>query len=323
MSSTQSLRHLVGVIERHAVADAAAAIVADDGELVEAETLHHLDLVERHRALRVVDVVLAVGRLAALAVAAQVGHDHRVVLRQVRREQPHRDVRLRRAVHQQQRRSRSGVHEIDLGAGCLDARRLEAGKEPQRAARPRRGLRHHRPAERRQDRRRRASPSISRLSWFSQRSSVAAVAPEARRWMGRILRPKGKNRPRRAYNQRVADLRTGSMPTALVHLDELFRVARRVMGDAAAAEDVVQDTYLRSLAGVRPLRARHQLPRVAVQDPVSHHRQPSPRAAARARDVRRSAVRRIAVPLVHARPTRSRPTRFRRRLPNCRSPLPR
>ena len=36
---------------------------------------------------------------------------------------------------------------------------------------------------------------------------------------------------------------------ALVHLDELFRVARRVMGDAAAAEDVVQDTCLRAWQG--------------------------------------------------------------------------
>ena len=33
---------------------------------------------------------------------------------------------------------------------------------------------------------------------------------------------------------------------ALVYLDELFRVARRVTGEAAAAEDVVQDTCLRA-----------------------------------------------------------------------------
>ena len=91
---------LVGVIERHAVADAPAAIVAHHRELVEAETLHHLDLIERHRALRVIDVILAVGRLAAVAVAAQVGRDHRVVLGQIGGEVAHRDVRLRRAVHQ-------------------------------------------------------------------------------------------------------------------------------------------------------------------------------------------------------------------------------
>jgi RNA polymerase sigma-70 factor (ECF subfamily) len=45
----------------------------------------------------------------------------------------------------------------------------------------------------------------------------------------------------------VADLRRSRFETeALVHLDELFRVARRVMGDAAAAEDVVQETCLRA-----------------------------------------------------------------------------
>ena len=87
------------------MADAAAAIVPDHRELVEAEALHDLDLVERHRALRVVRVVLAVGRLAAVAVAAQVGHDHRVVLRELRRDEAHRHVRLRRAVHQEERRT--------------------------------------------------------------------------------------------------------------------------------------------------------------------------------------------------------------------------
>ena len=43
----------------------------------------------------------------------------------------------------------------------------------------------------------------------------------------------------------MPDLRTFDA-AALVHLDELFRVARRVMGDATAAEDVVQETYLRA-----------------------------------------------------------------------------
>ena len=45
----------------------------------------------------------------------------------------------------------------------------------------------------------------------------------------------------------MADLRRARFETeALVYLDELFRVARRVMGDAAAAEDVVQETCLRA-----------------------------------------------------------------------------
>jgi RNA polymerase sigma-70 factor (ECF subfamily) len=45
----------------------------------------------------------------------------------------------------------------------------------------------------------------------------------------------------------VADLRRRRFETeALVHLDELFRVARRVTGDAVTAEDVVQETCLRA-----------------------------------------------------------------------------
>jgi len=123
--------HLVGMIESHPVGDPSAAIVPDHGELVEAEALHDLDLVERHRPLRVVGVVLAVWRLAAVAVAAQVGHDHRIVLGELGRDQPHRDVRLRRAVHQQQRRPRAGVHQVDLGARRLHAGGLEARKEAQ------------------------------------------------------------------------------------------------------------------------------------------------------------------------------------------------
>ena len=98
------VRHRVGVIERHPVRDASAAIVADDGELVEAEVLHHLDLIEGHRALRVVGVVLAVRRLAAVAVSAEIGHDHGVLGGELRRHESPRDVGLRRAVQQQDRR---------------------------------------------------------------------------------------------------------------------------------------------------------------------------------------------------------------------------
>ena len=45
----------------------------------------------------------------------------------------------------------------------------------------------------------------------------------------------------------VADSRRARFEAeALRYLDELFRVARRALGDTAAAEDVVQDSYLRA-----------------------------------------------------------------------------
>ena len=69
----RDLRHFARVIESQAMRHPAAAVVADDRELVEAEVLHHLDLIERHRALRVVAEVRRVRHLAAVAVAAQVG----------------------------------------------------------------------------------------------------------------------------------------------------------------------------------------------------------------------------------------------------------
>ena len=78
------LRDVVGVIERHPVGDAAAAILADDREPVEAEVLHDVDLVLRHRALRIVRMIGQALRLAAVAVAAQVAGDDGEVLGELR-----------------------------------------------------------------------------------------------------------------------------------------------------------------------------------------------------------------------------------------------
>jgi hypothetical protein len=49
------------VVESEPVRAAAAAVVAGDGEALEAELAHHLDLVARHRPLRVRLVVGVVG----------------------------------------------------------------------------------------------------------------------------------------------------------------------------------------------------------------------------------------------------------------------
>ena len=66
--------------------DPRAAIVADDRESVEAERAHDLDLIHRHRALRVIAWWFSPLRgFAAVAVAAQVCHHDGVVLRETRR----------------------------------------------------------------------------------------------------------------------------------------------------------------------------------------------------------------------------------------------
>jgi len=93
------------VVEGQPVRHPGAAIVADDGELVEAELAHHQRLIPRHRALGVGVVGRAAGRLAAVAVPAQVGQDDRVILGEDRGDMVPHHVGLRVAVQQQHRRA--------------------------------------------------------------------------------------------------------------------------------------------------------------------------------------------------------------------------
>src|SRR5512145_357555 len=110
---------LVGMIERHAVRDARAAIVAEHREALEAEMLHDLDLIEGHRALRI-EVVLAVALdLAAVAVAAQIRDDDGVIARKLARDRGPRDAALRRAVQEQHGRPTAADHRMNDGAGGL------------------------------------------------------------------------------------------------------------------------------------------------------------------------------------------------------------
>ena len=79
-------RDLVRMIEAHAVQHAGAAIVTGGVEALVTERRHHLDLVLRHGAERIVFVVLAAGRLFGIAIAAQIGGDDGEFLRQPRRD---------------------------------------------------------------------------------------------------------------------------------------------------------------------------------------------------------------------------------------------
>src|SRR4029079_11443215 len=96
-------------IERKAVRAAGAAIVAAYGEALEAELPHQLDLVTRHRPLRVGLVIRRGLGLRALAVAAQVRRDDGEALCQCRGDGMPHHVRLRMAVQEEERRSATSV----------------------------------------------------------------------------------------------------------------------------------------------------------------------------------------------------------------------
>jgi hypothetical protein len=95
----------VGVVKRQSVAHPGAAVVANHGELVEAELAHDQRLVPRHRALGVGLMGRAARRLAAVAIAAQVGEDDRMILGEDRGDVVPHDVGLRVAVQQQDGRA--------------------------------------------------------------------------------------------------------------------------------------------------------------------------------------------------------------------------
>jgi hypothetical protein len=97
------LGHDVGMLDRQPPRDPRPAIVPRHSEALEAERPHHVDLILGHRTLRVVRVIVAVRRLAAVAVTAQIGHYDRELPRQPARDLVPLGVRLRIPVDQQQR----------------------------------------------------------------------------------------------------------------------------------------------------------------------------------------------------------------------------
>ena len=118
--------HPVGVVEAHARDGAGAAIMPGGEELAIAELLHHLHLVLRHRAERVVDAVRAgIVGADAVAIAAQIGGDDMEMLGEPVGDLVPGDMRHRVAVQQQQRRPVAAVAQMDTrpaeaGGGGLD-----------------------------------------------------------------------------------------------------------------------------------------------------------------------------------------------------------
>jgi hypothetical protein len=88
--------------------------VAAKGETLEAEVLHHLELIQGHSAFGVLGVPFAALGLGGVTVSAQVGGDYREVFGEARGDEvPHRK-RLGTAVEQQDRRSFISTNGIDL-----------------------------------------------------------------------------------------------------------------------------------------------------------------------------------------------------------------
>jgi hypothetical protein len=115
----------VGVVEGQAVGAAGAAVVPGHSKPLEAELAHHLNLVAGHGPLGVRLVVRGCGRLAAPAVAAQVGGDHGELLRQPRRHGVPHHVGLRVPVEQQERRAAPAMADADHRLPGIDQRELE------------------------------------------------------------------------------------------------------------------------------------------------------------------------------------------------------
>ena len=79
----------------------------------DAEVLHHLDLIQCHGALRIVDVVRSAVGLGAFAVAAEIGGNDGVFPGEFGGDPVPDGVRLRRTVQQEQWRAATADDHID------------------------------------------------------------------------------------------------------------------------------------------------------------------------------------------------------------------
>src|SRR6516165_3692949 len=121
----------VRMVETHARCGAGAAVVPGDEEFAVAELLHDLDLILRHRAERIVDVVFAaVVGSHAVAIAAQIGGDDMEPLGKTRRDLTPGGMGKRISVQQQQRRAVAAVPQMDSRAASLDFCPGEALEHP-------------------------------------------------------------------------------------------------------------------------------------------------------------------------------------------------
>ena len=110
----REFRHALWKVQRHPVGDTSSPIVADNGERVEAQSVHDRGLILGHGPFGVSGMILLPKRLGTVAVAPQVCSNDRKVPGQLRCHQmPHR-MRLRVAVQEQHRRSCTSADEVYL-----------------------------------------------------------------------------------------------------------------------------------------------------------------------------------------------------------------
>ena len=119
----------VRMIKRQPVRDPRAAIMANDGELSETEMAHHRDLIGGHGPFRIVDVVVTARRLITVAIAAQIGGDHREAPCQIGRDPVPGQVGLRMTVQQQQRRPGTPDGRANADAVHVDILPAKAGQQ--------------------------------------------------------------------------------------------------------------------------------------------------------------------------------------------------
>src|SRR5258706_12347516 len=108
------------MVQGHPVADASAAIVANQREGRKAQLTHHVHQFLGHSALGIRQVVGGRSGYAAAAVGAQVYADHGMVLCKPRREDAPHQAGAREAMHQQNRWLRSIAAHEDRVAGNLN-----------------------------------------------------------------------------------------------------------------------------------------------------------------------------------------------------------
>src|SRR5215212_9508200 len=114
----------IRMVKGHAIGDATATIMSSDREARKSKPLHHGHHVLRHGSLRIWRMVPGGGRAAAAPVAAKIDADNRKVAGKQRRDAAPHQVRLRKAVQQENRRpgpvrahENAGLTRLDLG-GC-------------------------------------------------------------------------------------------------------------------------------------------------------------------------------------------------------------